>query len=181
MGDNCANAGVAGLGRTGFGTYVSTGAEATQALGELLGALLEEADLVILTGDLGAGKTQLTKGVARALGCAGDVTSPTFNIMAQHPGDELDLYHLDLYRLDNPDQLGDAGVLDIAGVEGASLVEWGEAFADELSDERLDVTISRAPVEGGAEPARIIEVRGSGERGRALAAALDAAVRQAVG
>ncbi|MEY8437299.1 tRNA (adenosine(37)-N6)-threonylcarbamoyltransferase complex ATPase subunit type 1 TsaE [Atopobiaceae bacterium 24-176] len=181
MGDNCANAGAAGLTRREAGTYVSACAEATQALGELLGGLLAEADLVILTGDLGAGKTQLTKGVARALGCAGDVTSPTFNIMVQHSGERLDLYHFDLYRLDDPDQLGDAGVLDTAGVEGASLVEWGEAFADELGDERLDVAISRAPVEGGAEPARVIEVRGLGERGCELAAALDAAVAGSVG
>ena len=181
MGATCENGSLAGLSRREAGTYVSACAEATQALGELLGAQLCEGDLVILTGDLGAGKTQLTKGVARALGCEGDVTSPTFNIMVRHPGDRLDLYHFDLYRLDDPDQLGDAGVLDIAGVEGASLVEWGEAFADDLGDERLDVTISRAPIEGGAEPARIIEVRGLGGRGRALAAALDAAVAKVVG
>lgn len=181
MGATCDAAAMAGLTRVGEGRYASTSAEATRALGALLGALLGEGDLVILTGDLGAGKTQLTKGVAAALGAEGDVTSPTFNIMAVHRGEALDLYHFDLYRLDDADQLGDAGVLDVAGVEGASLVEWGEAFADDLGDERLDVVISRAPVEGGAEPARLVEVRGVGERGAELARALDAAVAGAVG
>ena len=124
MGVTCDDTAMDGLTRTGEGRYASTSAEATQALGELLGALLGEGDLVILTGDLGAGKTQLTKGVARALGCTDDVTSPTFNIMAVHRGETLDLYHFDLYRLDNADQLGDAGVLDVAGVEGASAWTW---------------------------------------------------------
>jgi tRNA threonylcarbamoyladenosine biosynthesis protein TsaE len=139
---------------------------------------VREGDLVILTGDLGAGKTNLTQGVARALGVSEPVTSPTFNILAIHEGDDLTLYHFDLYRLEDVDQLGDAGVLDIAGVEGVSLVEWGEPFAPLLGDDRLEVAISRVG-QGAGEPARQIQVTGCGERGRALAQAWDKAVADA--
>lgn len=169
-----------GLVREGARRYLSLSTEATQALGSLLGALLEEGDLVILTGDLGAGKTQLTKGVAAAMGVDDAVTSPTFNLMAVHHGRDLDLFHFDLYRLDDPDQLGDAGVLDVAGVEGASLVEWGEDFADDLGDERLDITISRVAGEAHGEPVRSLELTGHGVRGAALAEALDDAVVRAL-
>ncbi len=156
--------------------YLSTSPFATQELGVLLGRCVREGDLVILTGDLGAGKTNLTQGVARALGVS--ETSPTFNILAIHEGDDLTLYHFDLYRLEDVDQLGDAGVLDIAGVEGVSLVEWGEPFAPLLGDDRLEVAISRVG-QGAGEPARQIQVTGCGERGRALAQAWDKAVADA--
>lgn len=158
--------------------YLSTSPFATQELGVLLGRCVREGDLVILTGDLGAGKTNLTQGVARALGVSEPVTSPTFNILAIHEGDDLTLYHFDLYRLEDVDQLGDAGVLDIAGVEGVSLVEWGEPFAPLLGDDRLEVAISRVG-QGAGEPARQIQVTGCGGRGRALAQAWDKAVADA--
>ena len=165
--------------RTQEGCYLSTSAEATQELGSLLGQCVHEGDLVILTGDLGAGKTNLTQGVAKTLGVAEPVTSPTFNILAIHEGDDLTLYHFDLYRLEDEDQLGDAGVLDIAGVEGVSLVEWGEPFAPLLGDDRLEVTISRVG-QGAGEPARQIQASGHGERGHQLAQAWDQAVERAL-
>ena len=77
----------------------------TIAVGEALGAELQAGDVLVLTGDLGAGKTQLTKGIAAALGCTGDVTSPTFTIEMVYEGGRLPLYHFDLYRLDDPGQL----------------------------------------------------------------------------
>lgn len=167
------------LTRSRKGCYLSTSAQATQELGELLGQCVREGDLVILTGDLGAGKTNLTQGVAKALGVTEPVTSPTFNILAIHEGDDLTLYHFDLYRLEDEDQLGDAGVLDIAGIEGVSLVEWGEPFAPLLGDDRLEVTISRVGQRAG-EPARQIQVEGHGDRGQALAEAWDQTVAGAL-
>lgn len=162
----------------GDGHFRTTGPEGTWALGSLLGASLEEGDVVVLSGDLGAGKTNLTKGAAAALGVTEPVTSPTFNIQAVHEGENLTLFHFDLYRLDDPDQLGDAGVLDVVGVEGASLVEWGEDFADALGADRLDISITR-DVAGppGEEPARLFSLSPSGPRGRTLARSLDSSVR----
>ena len=79
--------------------FVSHSTEETIELGERLGAALEEGDVLVLTGDLGAGKTQLTKGIAAAMGVTADVTSPTFPIQMVYPGSQMDLNHFDLYRL----------------------------------------------------------------------------------
>ncbi len=171
------------LERVGEGRWRSASEEATRRLGELLGALLEEGDVVILEGELGAGKTQLTKGVARALGAEGEVTSPTFNLLVSHYGGRIPLHHLDLYRLDpssGQGELGEAGALDVVGEDGASLVEWGAPFAKLLSPERLEISLAREdaapsrPEDLDAEPARVIVARGVGARGEALARALDA-------
>ncbi len=168
----------AGLERLGPGAYRSPSAAATARLGELLGGLLRPGDVVVLTGDLGAGKTCLTAGVARGLGDAGPVTSPTFTIMCVHDGGRVPLYHFDLYRLDDPAQLDDIGLYDALDGDGACLVEWGELFSDELGDERLDLELVRDDAHGepGEEPARLVRLEPRGARARALADALDAAV-----
>ena len=85
--------------------FVTHTTEETIALGARLGALLQAGDVLVLTGDLGAGKTQLTKGMATGMGITDDVTSPTFNILMVYEGSSMPLYHFDLYRLDDPDQL----------------------------------------------------------------------------
>lgn len=156
-------------------TFTSTSTEETIALGERFGALLEEGDVAILTGDLGAGKTQFTKGVAKACGYNGPVTSPTFNIQNVYPGERLVLYHFDLYRLEDPDELGDAGLLDALGEgDGACLIEWGETFANEIGDERVDITISRQENETapGEEPPRALRFVAYGSRAESLLAQL---------
>ena len=86
-------------------TFVAESTEQTIALGERLGRLLAAGDVLVLTGDLGAGKTQLTKGIARGLGVEDDVTSPTFTIGMVYEGGELPLYHFDLYRLEDAAEL----------------------------------------------------------------------------
>lgn len=170
------------LRRQGPGRYVTDQAAGTQLLGRLLGGKLEEGDLLVLSGDLGAGKTNLVKGVAAALGVTEPVTSPTFTIQSVHQGAGLTLYHFDLYRLDDPAQLGDAGVLDVAGVEGASLIEWGEAFADYLGEERLDVAVCRdQSCPPGQEPPRVFSLVPHGRRAQTLLADLDAAVVEVLG
>lgn len=146
----------------------------TVAVGRVLGGLLREGDVLVLTGDLGAGKTQLTKGIAAGLGITDDVTSPTFTIEMVYEGGRLPLYHFDLYRLDDPDQLEDTGLFDVLGTDGVCSIEWGEQFADEIGEERVDVFVTRLDDEAapGEEPAREVRLVAHDARGRELVAAL---------
>ena len=164
--------------RTSDLTYFSESTDQTIGLGRVLGGLLREGDVIVLTGDLGAGKTQLTKGIAEGMGATDDVTSPTFTIQMIHEGTELPLYHFDLYRLSDPDELGDAGLYDVLGGDGPCVIEWGEQFVDELGDERLDLFLTRLDdeVEPGCEPPRSLRLEPHGERAESLARELAAAV-----
>lgn len=109
-----------------------------RALGRELGAAMRSGDVVLLHGDLGAGKTTLTQGIAEALGVAGVTQSPTFTLVTEHPatlssGEQATLYHLDLYRLDDPELLGDIGWDEmIAPAGGVTVVEWPERAGDWL-------------------------------------------------
>lgn len=161
------------LERIGSGRYRSGAPEDTERLGELMAGCLADGDVLVLTGGLGVGKTQFTKGVARGLGDAHPVTSPTFALMAVHDGGRLPLFHFDLYRLEHAYELEDTGIFDVLGYEGACLLEWGEQFQDELTDEYLSVVISRAP---DAPDERRIELEAHGARAEELAAAIDRAV-----
>ena len=153
------NAGSSAVGSSGTEaavSFVARSTDQTVALGRRLGELLEPGDVLVLTGDLGAGKTQLTKGIAAGMGVADDVCSPTFTIGMVYEGARMPLYHYDLYRLDDSSQLDDTGIFDVLGDDGPCVIEWGEQFADELGDERLDVVLSRLDDESvaGEEPAR---------------------------
>ena len=114
----------------------------TQTWGARLGALLKAGDLLVLTGDLGAGKTSLTQGIAEGLGVRGPITSPTFVIARVHPSlvGGPDLVHVDAYRLGGLVELDD---LDLdASLEGAvTVVEWGHGVAEQLSEDYLEVTL----------------------------------------
>ena len=131
--------------------YDAPDAEAMRDLGERLGGLLVAGDLVVLTGELGAGKTTFTQGLGAGLGVRGQVTSPTFVIARVHPSlvGGPDLVHVDAYRLGGVEELDD---LDLdTSLEGAvTVVEWGAGMAEVLAEHRLDVEISRAV---GGEPA----------------------------
>ncbi|OUP39266.1 tRNA (adenosine(37)-N6)-threonylcarbamoyltransferase complex ATPase subunit type 1 TsaE [Olsenella sp. An188] len=154
--------------------FVTGSRDQTIALGEKIGRALEAGDVLVLTGDLGAGKTQLTKGIAAGMGVVGDVTSPTFTIEMVYEGAEMPLYHFDLYRLDDPDQLEDTGIFDVLGADGVCSIEWGEQFAEEIGDARVDVFVTR--LEDGAapgeEPPREVRLVAHDARGEALLAAL---------
>ena len=141
-------------------SFVSVSTDATIKLGNALGSILNEGDVLVLTGDLGAGKTQLTKGIASAMGVTTPITSPTFTIQMVHEGLDMPLFHFDLYRLDDPSQLGDCGLWDVLGYEGVCVIEWGEQFIDEIGDNRLDVILSRLETQQGegVEPARCIQL-----------------------
>jgi len=151
--------------------FTTRSAEETMRAGEALAALLVPGDVLLLSGDLGAGKTQLTKGVARGLGVAEPVTSPTFNILLVHEG-RIPLYHLDLYRLEHAYELEDLDYYATIEGDGVAVVEWGDRFAEAAPAEGLAVSIL---IEGDAE--RRIVIQPIGARGDELAAAWAVAVR----
>ncbi|MFY9913873.1 MAG: tRNA (adenosine(37)-N6)-threonylcarbamoyltransferase complex ATPase subunit type 1 TsaE [Nocardioidaceae bacterium] len=124
---------------------VAGSADEARAVGRCLAALCAAGDVVILTGELGAGKTTLTQGLGAGLGVRGDVTSPTFVISRVHPslGDGPPLIHVDAYRLGDEAELDDLD-LDAYVDAGVTVVEWGEGIAEALSDARLRVHVSRA-------------------------------------
>ena len=146
-------------------TLLTSCAEATRAVGAALAPLLRAGDVLLLTGDLGAGKTQLTKGLAFGLGVAEPVTSPTFNILLVHEG-RLPLYHFDLYRLVRAEELEDVDYFGTLEAGGVAVVEWGDRFAEALPSDGLAVTLHIV----GDEDRRI-ELESLGPRGAELAEA----------
>jgi tRNA threonylcarbamoyladenosine biosynthesis protein TsaE len=136
----------------------TTSTEETRALGASLGALAVAGDLICLWGELGAGKTQLAKGVGAGLGIEATINSPSFILMAEYPG-RLRLFHVDLYRLDRADQAIAGGLLDERQADGVTVIEWPERLADALPADRLDVLFDGL----GDEPRRIT-IRATGPR-----------------
>lgn len=120
----------------------SDSAEATRAVAARLGALLTVGDVVALFGELGTGKTCFVQGLARGLGVAGHVTSPTFILMRQHPG-PTPLCHADAYRLESPEEFEDLGLEDILATSVLA-VEWAERVLAALPEERLEVRLTHA-------------------------------------
>jgi tRNA threonylcarbamoyladenosine biosynthesis protein TsaE len=119
--------------------------EETIALGRELSALLAPPKLVILRGDLGAGKTTLIKGIAEGLQAASqeDVTSPTFTLIHEYRGPAATLYHIDLYRVDTPRQLETLGLDDLISEKSVLLIEWGEKFARFVKDRDVEISLER--------------------------------------
>jgi tRNA threonylcarbamoyladenosine biosynthesis protein TsaE len=109
-------------------TSISHSPEETQALGEAWGRAATSGLVIAVTGDLGAGKTQLAKGVARGLGITSRVHSPTFALVNQYDGGRLPFFHVDLYRLDTPDQIIAAGLEEYFHPDGVSVIEWAERW-----------------------------------------------------
>lgn len=114
------------------------GAQATEALGAALGKVMRVGDVIALEGELGAGKTTLARGVARGLGFAGDVVSPTFPIVQIYDGSELrlPLWHVDLYRIDDPAELAELGLDDARG-DSVLVIEWAERLGTALWSDSL--------------------------------------------
>jgi len=134
----------------------------TAALGRALGGLLRGGDLVCLYGELGAGKTTFVQGLARGLGVAEEyITSPSFSLVNEYRGD-INLYHIDLYRLRGPQDLEDIGFTEYPG-EGVAAVEWPERAEGLLPEERLEVRMSYA-----GEARREVEMKALGKRYGAL-------------
>ncbi len=127
-------------------------AESMRALGASLASVLRAGDVVVLSGELGAGKTTLTQGLGAGLGVRGDVTSPTFVIARVHPSlaDGPALVHVDAYRIGGVAELDDLD-LDTSLGEAVTVVEWGEGVAEGLADDRLEVRIERAVADDAAD------------------------------
>jgi tRNA threonylcarbamoyladenosine biosynthesis protein TsaE len=119
----------------------------TEAIGAELASLLEPGDVVVVSGDVGAGKTTLIRGAARALGVTEPVTSPTFTIGQRYGGGRLPVSHLDLYRLETLEGEDPALLDDYLGGDGVAFVEWPDAGAERLGPIALEVRIAHAGAE----------------------------------
>lgn len=144
--------GLAGASRPDRVVVASPTPAATVALGERLGAGAAAGDLVCLWGELGAGKTQLAKGIASGLGVDATVNSPTFVLMSEYAG-RVPLFHVDLYRLADAFDALAGGVVDARQADGLTVVEWPDRLGPVLPAARLDVRI-----EGTGDEPRSIEI-----------------------
>ena len=131
--------------------YRTASAEETKALAARLGAELRPGDLLLLTGELGAGKTTFTQGLGEGLGVRPGIISPTFVLVREHPnmGDGPDLVHVDAYRLGSEGEIDDID-LEASMDRSVTVVEWGHGLVEHLSDSRLEATLVRAV--GGDAP-----------------------------
>ncbi len=116
--------------------------EGTVEVGKNLGNILKPGDVIWLLGDLGTGKTALTNGIAKALGIDSYITSPTFNLVNEYEG-LLPLYHFDVYRIADPDEMFDIGFDEYINNGGVTVIEWGEQIAEILPSEIIRVTIEK--------------------------------------
>ncbi len=139
---------------------------ATRALGERLGRAAVAGDVIALSGPLGAGKTELARGIARGLGVVGPVSSPTFVLVAEHEG-RLPLFHLDGYRLASPEDALGAGLLDERRAAGVTVVEWAERLSAALPVGRLEIRL-----DGSGDDPRTLVCRATDVRHALLLEAL---------
>lgn len=137
-------------------TYLTNSPEETEALGEKLASRLEPGAVVAYTGDLGAGKTAFTRGLARGLGIRERVTSPTFTLVNEYEGGRLPLFHFDMYRLSSSEELYDIGWEDYLARGGVCAVEWSEIVDDALEGDCIRVEIRR----GDGDHQRRITIEG---------------------
>ena len=135
--------------------YISNSPQETEAIGFALGQILNAGSIVAYRGDLGAGKTAFTRGLARGLGYADAVTSPTYTIVNEYLGGRLALFHFDMYRLHSSDDLWGIGWDDYLDRNGVCAVEWSENVADAMEDavfvtiEKIGDESRRITIEGG--------------------------------
>ena len=126
--------------------HITHSADETMELGRKLSPMLKASRMVILRGDLGTGKTTLVKGIAEGLEAASqdDVTSPTFTLIHEYRGPEINLYHVDLYRIDTPRELDTLGLDELFAEEGnLVLLEWGEKFPRFVKERDVEISIER--------------------------------------
>jgi tRNA threonylcarbamoyladenosine biosynthesis protein TsaE len=137
--------------------YTTRSAEETIALGRELAPELAPPKLVLLRGELGAGKTTLVKGIAEGFGAASqeDVTSPTFTLIHEYRGPKVNVFHIDLYRIDTQRELETLGLEDLYGDNNVLLIEWGEKFPQFVRERDVEIAL-----EGIAEQERRIRVIG---------------------
>lgn len=135
------------------------GLEETKEFGIKIGQLLKPGDILCLNGDLGAGKTTLTKSIGLGLGVEDYITSPTFALINEYEG-RIPVYHFDVYRLDNVEELYDLGFDEYFYGSGVSIIEWGDRIEKLLPRERIVLDIEKP----GDINQRIVKVSGRGQR-----------------
>ena len=135
--------------------FITNAPAETEAIGAALGKIIQPGTVIAYRGDLGAGKTAFTRGLARGLGCTDLVTSPTYTIVNEYLGGRVPLFHFDMYRLRSSDDLWDIGWEDYLNRNGICAVEWSENVDDALEDpmnitiEKLGEDTRRITIEGG--------------------------------
>jgi tRNA threonylcarbamoyladenosine biosynthesis protein TsaE len=136
-------------------TFATQSADETTALGRKLAAELKAGSVVLLRGDLGAGKTTLVKGIAEGFHAAeaDRVTSPTFTLIHEYRGPQVTLYHIDLYRIDTPRELDTLAIDDLMDANSILLIEWGEKFERFRRERDVEIAIEHR---GGDE--RVIQI-----------------------
>jgi tRNA threonylcarbamoyladenosine biosynthesis protein TsaE len=144
---------------TRMDTFTSNSPEETQSLGEQWGRAARPGQIIGLSGDLGAGKTQFVKGIARGLGISRLIQSPTFALLNLYPEGRLPLAHMDLYRLENLQQIVSAGLEDYLSTDGLTVIEWAERWPELQSQknflamqiENIDATQRRFTFHGTSD------------------------------
>ncbi len=152
-------------------SFQTHSAAETRAFAARLGMALEPGDTLCLIGDLGAGKTTWTQGLALGLGLPPEepVNSPTFTLVSEHPGGRVPLYHFDVYRLPDSSGLYDLAFDEYLSGDGVVVIEWADKITDALPQDRLDIALS---AEGGPDM-RQITLTAQGERAAQLLEALN--------
>ena len=136
--------------------FITNSPAQTEAIGSALGNIIKPGTVIAYRGDLGAGKTAFTRGLARGLGCTEIVTSPTYTIVNEYLGGRIPLFHFDMYRLRSSDDLFDIGWEDYLDRGGVCAVEWSENVDDAMEDaivitiEKLGEDSRRITLEGGS-------------------------------
>ena len=130
--------------------FVTNSPEETVALGRKLAAGRRPPKLVLLRGDLGAGKTTLVKGIAEGFGAASQeaVTSPTFTLIHEYRGPDVNVYHIDLYRVDTQRELETLGLDDLFDTNSVLLIEWGEKFQRFVKERDIEIALERTGENG---------------------------------
>jgi tRNA threonylcarbamoyladenosine biosynthesis protein TsaE len=139
-------------------TSISHSPADTAALGEQWGRAAQSGLVIGLSGDLGAGKTQFVKGLARGLGIAARVQSPTYVLVNIYAGGRLTLFHLDLYRLDTPGQIAAAGLEEYLRPAGVTVIEWAERWLDEVQGPKSKVQSPESEVAGQPQRLRWVQI-----------------------
>lgn len=153
--------------------YQLNNVDETQGLAESIGKVLLSGDCLVLTGELGAGKTTFTKGLGIGLGIEQMIKSPTYTIVREYRKGRLPLFHMDVYRLE--EGAGDLGLEEYFEAEGVSVVEWGQMIAEELPSSYLEIILSYQV----AEDSRKLVLKPVGQRAADLVSRIEKAIEKA--